>query len=171
VPQRSVYDDLYPLLARDVVAMGVERRWSFLVPRFREPPAVRHALADAGAADLADRPFRQLSEGQKQRVLLARLAASKPDLALLDEPTAAMDVVAERDAFQHLDHLRREHGVAIVVVSHFIGLAREFADRALFLERDTQTVVVGKPDEVLASHEFRRSFGDLEEAVEVSRDG
>jgi zinc transport system ATP-binding protein len=163
VPQRSVYDDLYPLLARDVVAMGSERGWSFARPRVREPGVVQRALEHVGAAELGDRPFRQLSEGQKQRILLARLAASEPDLALLDEPTAAMDVVAERAAFEHLDHLRREHGMAIVVVSHFIGLAREFADHAVFLERDTQTVVVGAPDEVLASQQFRRSFGDLEE--------
>ncbi len=163
VPQRSVYDDLFPLLARDVVAMGTERGGSFVMPRFGEPPQVRRALSDVGAWDLADRPFRQLSEGQKQRVLLARLAASEPDLALLDEPTAAMDVVAEREAFEYLDHLRRDRGLAVIVVSHFLGVAREFADRAIFLERDTQSVVVGTPDEVLGSRAFRHSFGDAEE--------
>lgn len=163
VPQRSVYDDLFPLLARDVVRMGVDRGRSFFVPKLFEPREVADALAAVSATDLADRPFRQLSEGQKQRVLLARLAASKPDLALLDEPTAAMDVVAEREAFVHLDRLRRDRGIAIVVVSHYIGMAREYADHAIFLERETETVVVGTPDEVLANHAFRRSFGDPEE--------
>lgn len=163
VPQRSVYDDLFPLLARDVVAMGADRGGSFFLPRLREPAVVRQSLADVGALELADRSFRHLSEGQKQRILLARLAASKPDLALLDEPTAAMDAVAEREAFEYLDHLRRQRGLAVVVVSHYIGVAREFADRAIFLERDTQSVVIGTPDEVLESAAFLRSFGEDEE--------
>jgi len=159
VPQRTAYDDLFPLLSRDVVSMGAERGGSFLVPRLRERPEVMDALREVNAAELADRPFRQLSEGQKQRVLLARLSASRPQMALLDEPTAAMDVVAEGDAFEHLDRIRQDSGMAIIVVSHFLGIARKHADRAVFFDRDTQTVVVGDPDEIMESHAFRRSFG------------
>ena len=159
VPQRSKYDDLFPLLARDVVAMGAERGGSFFVPRFRERPEVMDALKEVGADGLADRAFRQLSEGQKQRVLLARLSASRPDVALLDEPTAAMDVVAEAEAFEYLHRIRRNEGMAIIVVSHFIGIARKYADQAVFLERDTQTVIIGEPGEIMDTQEFRRSFG------------
>lgn len=159
VPQRSTYDDLFPLLARDVVAMGAERGGSFFVPRLRERPEVMDGLREVGAADLADEPFRRLSEGQKQRVLLARITASRPDVALLDEPTAAMDVVAESDAFGHLDAMRRDTGMAIIVVSHFLGIARKYADRAVFLERESQTVIVGDPADIMDTHEFRRSFG------------
>ena len=84
VPQRTQLDPLYPLLARDVVAMGVERGLSFARPRLRAPQIARVAIERVGAGAFADQPFRALSEGQKQRVLLGRLYASEPELALLD---------------------------------------------------------------------------------------
>ncbi len=161
VPQKSGVDDLYPLRARDVVRMGTDRGASFLRPLFgREPASITRALAEMGVGDLADRPFRSLSEGQKQRVLFARLSVSDAELAVLDEPTSAMDVVAEREALRLLDGLRRTQKMAIVIVSHFLGLAPEFADRAVLLDGATPAVVVGTPDEVLAHPAFKASYGD-----------
>ncbi len=162
VPQRTSLDPLFPLAARDVVRMGVERGRSFLGVALRTPPIVDKALRDAEALDLAHLSFRDLSEGQKARVLLARLVASEPDLALLDEPTAAMDVVAERRAFEHLERLRQERNTAIIVVSHYLGLAKEFATNAIFLDRDCGSAVVGTPDEVFEHADFHRSYGGIE---------
>lgn len=105
IPQRQGYDPIYPLTAAQVVAMAVDRGWSFTRPR-AGGDAVRAALAEVGAAELASRTFRSLSEGQKQRVLLARLVAAEADVAFLDEPTAAMDRVAEREALALLDRVR-----------------------------------------------------------------
>ena len=161
LPQRSSLDELYPLLAREVVRMGTLRGWSFFGPRFGgESAEVDGALAEMKVAELADRPFRQLSEGQKQRVLFARIAASNAELALLDEPTSAMDVVAEREAFALLDGLRKTRQMAIIVVSHYLGLVREFADRALLLDRDTPAVVVGTPEEVFNHQVFSERYGE-----------
>ncbi|HEY6556195.1 MAG TPA: metal ABC transporter ATP-binding protein [Polyangiaceae bacterium] len=155
LPQRNTLDELHPLLVREVVALGAERDWSFLGFR-RQASAehVRHALSEMGVLELAERPFRQLSEGQKQRVLFARVAASNAELAILDEPTSAMDVIAEREAFGLLDNLRRRQNLAIVVVSHYLGLARSVADRALLLDRDAPAVIVGTCDEVFVSQVF-----------------
>jgi zinc transport system ATP-binding protein len=161
LPQRSSLDELYPLLARDVVRMGTLRNWSFIGPRLvGEALEVERALAEMKVADLADRPFRQLSEGQKQRVLFARVAASDAQLALLDEPTSAMDLVAEREAFDMLDALRKSRRMAIIVVSHYLGLIREFADRALLVDRDTPAVVAGAPEEVFRHGVFAARYGD-----------
>ena len=161
LPQKSALDELYPLLAREVVAMGTERGWSFLGRgRGERVLEVDRALAEMDALSLADRPFRQLSEGQKQRVLLARVAASGAQLAILDEPTSAMDAVAEREAFALLDGLRERHGMTVVVVSHYLGLVRQFADRALLLDRDTPAIVTGSIDEVFGHSTFRERYGD-----------
>jgi zinc transport system ATP-binding protein len=160
VPQRSELDGLYPLRVRDLVRLGCERGGNFLVPRWREPARVGEAMKEVGIAELAERPFRSLSEGQKQRVLLARMLASEAELALLDEPTAAMDVIAERDAFELLNSVRRKHDMAVVVVSHYLGAARDIADRALLLDREAGTVVSGRPSEVLGHRAFRTSFSD-----------
>jgi zinc transport system ATP-binding protein len=160
LPQRARLDELYPVLGREVVAMGIDRGWSFLRPRTHHWRAqVDAALEEMAVLELADQPFRALSEGQKQRILFARLAASDSQLALLDEPTSAMDVVAEREAFELLDKLRKRRGTAIVIVSHYLGLAREFADRVLLLDRDTPAVVTGTPEEVFNHSAFRDRYG------------
>jgi zinc transport system ATP-binding protein len=159
--QRQTFDELYPLRVRDVVGMGLERGMSFWRPyRHAKSPAVSRALALVGASELMDRPFRQLSEGQKQRVLFARVAASAPDLAVLDEPTSAMDWVAEREALELLQRLRHELGMGLVIVSHYLGLAREFADRALLVDRDGGQLVTGTPREVLEHDLFRKRYDD-----------
>lgn len=166
VPQRTGFDDLYPILARHVVAMGIDRGWSFLRPSLlRESPEVGRALGAVGAGDLADRTFRSLSEGQKQRVLLARLVVSGARLVLLDEPTAAMDVVAEAESLRMLDELRRRYGMATIVVSHYLGVARDFADRVILLDRDEQEVVVGTPREVFEHSAFRSRYGEPEDLL------
>jgi len=156
VPQRSEYDANFPATAADVVAMGTERGWGFLGPLrpARQRAAVREALAQTGTTALADRPFRSLSEGQKQRALLARVVASAPELALLDEPTAAMDVRNEEDTLALIDRLRRRYGLAVVIVSHFLGVAARFAERVLFLDNESGVVRVGPPREVLAHVDF-----------------
>jgi zinc transport system ATP-binding protein len=160
LPQRSTLDELYPLLAREVVAMGSERDWSFLGLKKRiAMEVVKRSLSEMGVLDLAERPFRQLSEGQKQRVLFARVAASSAELAILDEPTSAMDVIAEREAFGLLDDLRRRQNLGIVVVSHYLGLAREFADRAVLLDRDAPAVVVGTCEEIFENQVFQARYG------------
>lgn len=156
--QHVRFDPLFPALARDVVAMAVDRDWSFARPRLREPGAVLRALDSAGASDFAQRPFRALSEGQKQRVLLARLIASEPELALLDEPTSAMDAVAEREALGVLDRLRKQRGTTVVVVSHYLGLVRELADRVILLDGAAGEVVVGTPEQVLSHEAFARNY-------------
>lgn len=159
--QRQTFDDLYPLRARDVVGMGLETGRSFLQPaRGEANTRITRALELVGASELIARPFRQLSEGQKQRVLFARVAAAEPDLAVLDEPTSAMDSVAEREALELLLRLRRELGMGIVIVSHFLGLAREFADRALLLDRELDQVVSGTPREVFEHDLFRKRYGE-----------
>ena len=160
LPQRARLDELYPALSQDVVAMGLDRGWSFVKPRPRGwRDRVDAALGEMGVAELAGAPFRSLSEGQKQRVLFARVSASDAELALLDEPTSAMDAVAEREAFELLDALRARRQTAIVVVSHYLGLARDFADRVLLLDRDTPAVVCGTPDEVFSHAAFRERYG------------
>ena len=163
VGQGLSLDRILPLRARDVVAWGVLTRWSFLSPSAARTEATcRRALAEAGASELADRPFRDLSEGQKQRVLLARMLAVAPHIGFLDEPTAAMDAVAEEEATAHLARLAHERGMAIVVISHVLGLASRFADEVVFLDRDDGVVVSGAPAVVFEHPSFRRQFGSLE---------
>jgi zinc transport system ATP-binding protein len=163
VGQGLALDRILPVRARDVVAWGTHSGWSFLHRSSRETAAACHrALAEAGVPELADRPFRNLSEGQKQRVLLARMLVGAPDVGFLDEPTAAMDAVAEEEAIVHLARLAKDRGMGIVVISHVLGLAARYADEVVFLDRDDGVIVNGPPATVFAHASFRRQFGSLE---------
>lgn len=158
--QRQTFDPHYPLRVCDVVAMGTDRGSCWFSRPRAQGALVNGALQRVAAAELAQRPFRELSEGQKQRVLFARVAAAQPDLAVLDEPTSAMDLVAEQEAWQLLDRLRREAGLALIVVSHYVGLAGKYADQIVFLDRESSAALVGTPREVFAHPLFRQRYGD-----------
>lgn len=161
IPQRNAFDELFPMTAVEVVAQGQDRKWSFLKPKFGQSQAINKALEEVDALDFAAKPFNALSEGQKQRVLLARLIVSEPDLAFLDEPTAAMDVVAEKEAFEYLDGFRKGRDTAVVVVSHYLEVARKFADQVLFLDQKAGRIVTGDPREVFANESFRLSYSNV----------
>lgn len=160
VPQRSAFDELYPLPARAVVAMGAERGWGFLGLGGGTSERVAAALAEVDASALSERTFRSLSEGQKQRVLLARMIAGQARLALLDEPTSAMDAVAEGESMALLDRLRRTHKMAVVVVSHHLPMALPYADRLAFVDPEAG-VEVGSPEQVRDSEAWRARYGEV----------
>jgi zinc transport system ATP-binding protein len=147
---------------------GRLRGWSFLrlVPNHAARQAVADALEAAHATGFAERPYAELSEGQKQRVLFARMLASEAELALLDEPTAAMDPVSERDAYRRLAELAHA-GRAVVVVSHALGPALRFADDLLWLDREGPHVVHGPPAEVVAHAGFRAQYGVIAGSLEA----
>jgi zinc transport system ATP-binding protein len=163
VPQATRLDPALPVRAREVVLWSRLRGLDFLRPwaRANDRRAVDAALAAAGALDFADQPLRDLSEGQKQRVYFARMLAAEADVALLDEPTAAMDAVAERDAFEQLAALARENHMAIVVISHALDVAAQYASQVLFLDREHDLALSGAPGDVLAHPGFVLHYGPL----------
>jgi zinc transport system ATP-binding protein len=164
VGQSHTLDRALPVRARDVVSWGLHSGWSFLRPSRNGTvrAACDRALAEAGVPELADRIYPTLSEGQKQRVLLARLLAARPQVGFLDEPTAAMDAVAEEQAIAKLAQLARSQGMAIVMISHTLGLIARHADEAVFLDRDDGVIASGPPAAVFAHPSFRRQFAGQE---------
>jgi zinc transport system ATP-binding protein len=162
VPQVAVIDELLPVTAREVVRWGRLSGWSFLRPiaSRADRHAVEDALSTAGATELARQPYRDLSQGQKQRVLFARLLAQGAEVAVLDEPTAAMDLVTERETLERIAGLARR-GAAVIVVAHDLGVARRHAGHALYLDRDDGVVASGAVSEVLAHPSFVRAYGEL----------
>lgn len=158
VPQAFAFDRLLPLRAWDVVMQGRLHCNNFLWP-FPNKTDRRHcerALEEAGAEDLAQMTFRDLSRGQRQRIMFARMLATEAELAMLDEPSAAMDVVAERDSFERLAHLARDHNIAVLCVSHALSIAEEYADDVLLFDRTGNEVVFGPRDEVVGSEAHKR---------------
>ncbi len=161
VPQRSEIDPAIPARVIDMVRAGVERDWSFLNPAWtwKHRAAIDDALGDTHIRALIREPWTHLSEGQKQRVLMAQALAGNPQLLVLDEPTSAMDVHAERSIFALLDDLRRRRDLGVMVVGHNLGVLARFATHALFVDKDQAAVDVGVVRDVVRGSAFVERFG------------
>ena len=107
----------------------------------------KNALAQVGAADLSDRSMDQISGGEKQRVILARALAQQPLLLLLDEPTLHLDIAAQVDLLHTLRRLAAENRYTVVVVTHELNLAAEYADQVVLLQKG-KSLRVGSPASV-----------------------
>ena len=90
--------------------------------------AVHEALTLVQAEALADRDFTKISDGQRQRVLLARAVCQQPEILLLDEPTSFLDVKGKAELMGILQTLAHEKNVAIIVTLHELELAQKLAD-------------------------------------------
>jgi zinc transport system ATP-binding protein len=95
-------------------------------------------LERLGIADLRRRCYRELSGGQRRRVLLARSFCASRKLLILDEPVAGLDPGARADLHRVLGEINREAGTAIIMVSHDLEEASLWADTVLHLEKETQ---------------------------------
>jgi iron complex transport system ATP-binding protein len=107
----------------------------------------RNALAQVGAEHLGDRWMDQISGGEKQRVILARALAQQPLLLLLDEPTLHLDIGAQVDLLDSLRRLAAENRYTVVVVTHELNLAAEYADQVVLLQRG-KSLRIGPPANV-----------------------
>ncbi|MGH8066308.1 MAG: phosphate ABC transporter ATP-binding protein [Candidatus Entotheonellia bacterium] len=124
-----------PVLLRRTVAANISYALSVHgVPRRQRQTLVSAALEQAGLLELAARPARVLSGGEQQRLALARAWALKPQVLLLDEPTANLDPAATHTVEILLEQIY-ETGTKIIMTTHDLGQARRLADEVLFLHR------------------------------------
>lgn len=118
VPQIQTVDWSFPVTVDDVVLMGRTRRMGPLPwPGRADRRAVAGTLERLGLAGLGRRHIRELSGGQQQRVFLARALIGEPELLLLDEPTASVDVKTRDDILHLLAELHRQ-GITVVMTTH-----------------------------------------------------
>jgi iron complex transport system ATP-binding protein len=149
---------VYPALAGDFVLQG---RFPYgRALRFANSDDVeisRNALAQVGAEHLSARSIGELSGGEKQRVILARALAQQPRLILLDEPTLHLDIGAQVELLERLRQLAQENRYTVVVVTHELGLAAEFADRVVLLQHG-RCLRVGTPAAVYQKELLEQVF-------------
>ncbi len=131
---------LFPARAWEFVAHGRSLRFE----SENDVIIAKNALAQVGAVSLSDRWMDQISGGEKQRVILARALAQQPLLLLLDEPTLHLDIAAQVGLLDSLRRLAAANRYTVVVVTHELNLAAEYADQIVLMHRG-RCLRVGPP--------------------------
>jgi zinc transport system ATP-binding protein len=119
---------------------------------------IEHALAQTEVGYIRQRQVRSLSEGELKRVLLARTTLGKPDLLVLDEPTAGVDVSGEIRMYELIGELRNELQCAVLLVSHDLHLVMSQTDQVLCLNQ--HLCCSGLPESVSQHPEYLALFGN-----------
>jgi ABC-type Mn2+/Zn2+ transport system ATPase subunit len=136
VPQTVELDPLFPLTGFDVALMGTFGRVGpGRFPPHDERQFVRDCLRATVADGFAHKKFSRLSGGQKQRVLIARALATRPDVLVLDEPTAGVDAAATHALLEFISQIHVERKLTILLVTHDLPLVRKHAQQIIWLHQ------------------------------------
>ena len=157
VPQSIQFDPIYLLTGFEVALMGTYGR---VRPGHFVPPGerdfTRECLRAVGAEEFARRRFAELSGGQKQRVLIARALATRPDVLMLDEPTAGVDPKATHVVLDFISQIIRERQITVLLVTHDFSLVRGHAEQIIWLHHGK--VIYGTAEELLTPQRMAEIF-------------
>lgn len=160
VPQNEKFDPIFPISVYELVSMG---RYSRVKTGTRisqsDKSLIEKSIESAGISHLKDRTFRSLSGGEKQRALLARAIAGEPDILVLDEPTASVDIKGEAQIMELVKNIQSENKLAVLMVSHFLNTVSEFSDHIILVDKDNNIFQAGTKSEVLKKESLDKFFG------------
>ncbi|MGE0239646.1 MAG: ABC transporter ATP-binding protein [Parvibaculaceae bacterium] len=156
LPQERVVN--WPLLCREVVMLGrLPHRSVASAPSLADRQAVDRTMRDADCLEFADRPIDELSGGEKNRVLIARVLAQEPRILLADEPADGLDPAHQIRTMRLLREAARA-GAIVIVTLHDLTLAARWCDRLVLLE-DGRIAAAGAPASVLAPDRLASVYG------------
>ncbi len=156
VPQHLDFDRSMPVSVEDFLLVG---RASSPVCFKRNKAKVKEideVLNTVGCLHLKKRRLGDLSGGELQRVMLCNALYPLPELLILDEPVSGVDVKGSEEFYKAIADLKKNYHIAIAMVTHDLGIVKEFADRVVLVNKTV--LKTGTPEEVFASPEFKEVF-------------
>ncbi len=154
VPQRCELVRNLPTTAHELVALGLV---GLKLTRAQREERIAEALDQVGLLDRLHASYWSMSGGQRQRVIVARALARRPRLLCVDEPMSHLDLVTERALLELFVRRNREHGLAIVYVSHNVSVAAALATHVALVHHGT--VDVGPAAALLDAARLERAYG------------
>ncbi|MBX3207446.1 MAG: ABC transporter ATP-binding protein [Labilithrix sp.] len=134
VPQRKAFDRDFPASPVEVIVANLRGRWPLRI-RDSERDLAMAMLERTGATGIANAQMRDLSGGETQRVFLARALATKPELLILDEPTAGVDVGGRAAIIDLMAEISASDSIAAILVTHNLQAIARCAERVVYLEK------------------------------------
>lgn len=143
----------------DMVRVGRYRYTDLLgTVKAEDDAIIREAMRFVQIEELADRDFNRISDGQKQRVLLARAIVSEPKILILDEPASFLDIGYKIAFFEALKALAKNRGIAVLLSMHEPELARKTADKVICIGTGHRVDAIGDPEEILTGAYLEKLF-------------
>ena len=158
VPQKLNVENS-PMTVYDMTASYSSKFPVFLKKNKKIYEEIKSHLKEFGAEELIDSKVSRLSGGELQRVMMAIATMPYPDLLILDEPISGMDKNGKEQFYSRIDYLKKNHDLAILLVSHDFEYVKKYADKVIML--DKSVVAKGKPEEVFESKVFKETFGEI----------
>lgn len=156
LPQKTQVQKDFPAGVAEVVLSG-RLRGNKLFFTSTDRRIARENMELMKIIPIKNKSFNELSGGQQQRVLLARALCATEKLLLLDEPTSGLDPFVTEDMYKLIEHLNKEHGVTVIMVTHDIKGSIKYADKILCMEHDGD--FFGTTEEYLKTDAARKIFG------------
>lgn len=156
LPQKTQVQKDFPAGVAEVVLSG-RLRGNKLFYTSTDRRIARENMEMMKITSIKNKSFNELSGGQQQRVLLARALCATEKLLLLDEPTSGLDPFVTEDMYKLIEHLNKEHGVTVIMVTHDIKGSLKYADKILCMEHDGD--FFGTTEEYLKTDAAKKIFG------------
>lgn len=159
LPQRGTIDWDFPATVTDVVTMGLySEKGLFKRITALDKQKVKEAIVKVDLKGFSNRQISELSGGQQQRVFIARALVQEPQLFMMDEPFAGVDVTSELSILNILKELVSE-GKSILVVHHDLDTVNEYFNHAILLNK--KVIAQGTTSDVITHHNLKTAFGNL----------
>ncbi len=158
VPQRLALDRSFILSVREFLSLKLRQtRFWFWQSHAKTDQHLSEVLSEMEVSHLMDRPIAGLSGGQLQRVLIAFSLLCKPELLLLDEPTAGVDTPGEHSFYELISAIHRRHGLTVVLVSHDLSMVYRHATWVYAL--NGVICCEGTPEHVMNAESLKQAYG------------
>lgn len=161
VPQHLHFDRSAPVSVEDFLLAGRTNTPVFLSKKKAILDEIDQALENVGCLDLKKRRLGELSGGELQRVMLVNALYPLPELLILDEPVSGVDAKGSEIFYESILNLKKNYHMAIAMVSHDLGIVREYADKVVLMNKTV--LKTGSAKEVFESPEFKNSFFSVPE--------
>ena len=156
VPQETIIN--FNFTVYDLIMMGrhpYQDRWGRV--KEKDKNIIEEVMQLTDTSKFRTKNINELSGGEKQRVIIARALAQKPDILLLDEPTSSLDINYQGEIFDLLSHLNQRLDLTILTVSHDLNLTSQYCDDIILLNQG-EIFAAGSPEEVLTETNINRVY-------------